>query len=480
MKNVSVIIGTAGHVDHGKTTLIKALTGTDTDRLREEKERQLSIDLGFAPFELPGGRIAGVVDVPGHEKFMRNMLAGISGIDLVLLVVDAQEGIMPQTMEHLDVLKILGVREGIIVVTKIDLVEEEWLELMCEEIGDQLLGHPLADAPIIPVSAVTGQGIDELIELIDELVGRVEDHSVDEPFRLPVDRSFHLTGFGTVITGTLLRGEITKDSKVQLLPQRREVRVRQLQVHGQEVERAQAGQRVALNLSNITPDEIPRGTEVVEPGYYQATRLLDVRLKLLEDFDRVLENRTRVHLHIGTNVVLARVLLLDRDELLPGQEAFAQLKLEEEVVAHFQDRFIIRFYSPVYTIGGGRVLEPEPQPHRRFQEDVLVELELLASGRPEDLVVQQLFKWGMLKPAEISRHTGYSPGKIEEMAGQLEEAGKILKLGQYYLHPQVGRKWSDKLLSFLEEYHEKYPLRSGVSKAELQQIFPDRLSREAR
>lgn len=479
MENVSVIIGTAGHVDHGKTTLIKALTGVDTDRLEEEKARKLSIDLGFAPFRLPGGRIAGVIDVPGHEKFMRNMLAGVAGMDLVLLVIDAQEGVMPQTREHLDVLKILGINRGIIILTKIDLVEDEWLELMKEEVREELAGYPLADAPMVAISAVTGEGLEELKDLIDRMVEEVEPHSLNTPFRLPVDRSFHLSGFGTIVTGTLVAGSIKSGSQVQLLPQDRYVRVRQIQVHGKEVEEARAGQRVALNLSNISPGEIPRGTEVVEPGYYHSTSLIDVQLQLLENFDRKLKNRARVHLHLGTNVVLARVLLLDRNELLPGQQGFAQLKLEKEVVAHFQDKFIIRFYSPVYTIGGGRILNPRPEPHRRFQEDVLRELSLLTGGRPQDIILQLLLKQRMLRAEDLTREIGFTDEETGKLLSRLSEEGKVIRLQNYYLHPVVAEEWQKRLKGFLKDFHASYPLRSGVPGAELRKIFPASLSGDA-
>ena len=322
-----LIIGTAGHVDHGKTVLIRALTGVDTDRLREEKKRGISIDLGFAPLELPGGRLAGIVDVPGHERFIHNMLAGAAGMDLVLLVVDATEGVMPQTKEHLQILQLLGLEKGIVVITKTDLVDEEWQELIQEEISAELEGTFLADAPIHAVSAFTGEGIDELKERISSATLELSPRDSSGPLRLPVDRSFTIAGFGTVITGTLFRGSVREGDRVEIVPSGLEARVRNIQVHERNRQEARAGQRVALNLAGIEKAEVRRGNVIASPGYYQPTKLLDASLSLLPGAPRPLKNLDPVHLFLGTARVVARLLLLDCDELRPGEKCFVQCRL---------------------------------------------------------------------------------------------------------------------------------------------------------
>ncbi|MEW5786082.1 MAG: selenocysteine-specific translation elongation factor, partial [Bacillota bacterium] len=319
-----LIIGTAGHVDHGKTVLVRALTGVDTDRLREEKERGISIDLGFAPFRLPGGRLAGVVDVPGHERFIHNMLAGAAGMDLVLLVVDANEGVMPQTREHLNILQLLGIQKGIIVITKIDLVEEEWRELVQEEIKEELQGTFLEGAPVTAVSALKGEGLEELKELIDDLTREVASRDTTAPLRLPVDRAFSVPGFGTVITGTLFQGTVRAGDTVAVLPPGVEARVRNIQVHDHDVKEARAGQRVALNLSGLEKERVQRGSVVTHPGSYRQTALLDTAVSLLPAAPRPLKNMDPVHFFLGTARTTARMLLLDRDELKPGEKSLAQ------------------------------------------------------------------------------------------------------------------------------------------------------------
>jgi len=329
------IIGTAGHVDHGKTMLIKALTRVDTDRLKEEKERGISIDLGFAFLNLPGGKIAGIVDVPGHERFLKNMLAGIGGIDMVLLIIAADEGIMPQTREHLDIIQLLQIKKGIVVLTKIDLVENDWLKLIQEEVNDFLKGTVLENAPVTAVSSLTGQGLEELLGEINKVAETVEEKSLFGPMRLPIDRVFSITGFGTVVTGTLVSGRIKVGEPVEILPGRLTSRVRFLQVHGEKVTTADAGQRVAVNITGIDVAQVNRGNVLAAPGNFNSSYYLDVKLQLLKSATKALKNRARVRLYLGTAEVLGRVILLDRDELKPGEEAYAQLKLEEEAVCKF-------------------------------------------------------------------------------------------------------------------------------------------------
>lgn len=328
-----VIIGTAGHIDHGKTTLIRALTGRNTDRLKEEQKRGISIELGFTYFDLPSGKRAGIIDVPGHEKFIKNMLAGVMGIDIVLLVVAADEGVMPQTSEHLAILNLLGIEKGFVVITKSDLVDEEWLELVKEDVTDEIRGTFLEGAPIIPVSSTKGTGIEEVIELIDELTLKLEDREVDDMPRLPVDRVFSISGFGTIVTGTLLSGKLNTGDEIQVFPGNKIGRIRSLQVHDEDTSTAYAGQRVAINIAGLKKDEVDRGDVVAPVDSMRETLMLDVKVKLIKGIERSIENRTRLRIYIGAKEALCRIILLDKDVLNPGEEAYAQLRLEEEIVA---------------------------------------------------------------------------------------------------------------------------------------------------
>ena len=366
-----VIIGTAGHVDHGKTVLVKALTGTDTDRLAEEKRRGITIEPGFARLDWPDGTQAGIVDVPGHEKFIKNMLAGAGGIDLAMLVIAADEGVMPQTVEHLDILSLLGVQGGLVVLTKAELVDDDWLELVRGQALELTEGTFLEGAPILSVSAVTGQGIPELRDALYRLVQEAREKSALAPFRLPIDRVFSVDGFGTVVTGTLTEGAVQVGDAVELVPSGLQSRVRTLQVHGESVDAAYAGQRAALNLTNLQKSEIRRGDAAVRPGSARSSRMLDVRLRCLRNAKRTVLNGSQVHLYHGTSVHLAKAVLLERDELRPGESCLAQLRLTEPMAVKQGDRFVIRFYSPVETIGGGTVLDPRPLRHKRHDLAVL-------------------------------------------------------------------------------------------------------------
>ncbi len=472
-----VIVGTAGHVDHGKTTLIRSLTGVDTDRLREEKERELTIDLGFAPFDLPNGRRVGVIDVPGHEKFMGNMLAGIGGIDLVLLVIDANEGFMPQTREHLEVISLLKIKKAIVVLTKIDTVDPEWLDLVEEEIREELADTRYSDSDIVRVSALKGIGLDELKQKIMEIVETLEAKDSGAPLRLPIDRSFKIKGFGTVITGTLLTGTVKKDQHVEILPQGLTTRIRNIEVHNQNVEKAYAGQRVALNLAGIEKDEVSRGSIVVQPGFFKPTNRLDVELELLPDFPHLLKHASRVHFHLGTSEVLAKVFLLTKKELLPGEKGLAQLELAEEIVAHFQDLFIIRFYSPVRTMGGGRILNVNPGFYRKYREPQMAELRLLAGGSQKDLVLQRILHYGIISHTELIKEAKLAEETMTELIGQLLSEEMIFELGEGYLISFAKyREWKERLLNTAQAFHKKYHLKPGISKAELKYVLPEELS----
>lgn len=475
-----LIIGTAGHVDHGKTVLIKALTGVDTDRLREEKKRGISIDLGFAPLELPGGRLAGVVDVPGHERFIHNMLAGAAGMDLVLLVIDAAEGMMPQTREHLQILQLLGVRQGIIVITKVDLVDAEWRDLVVEEVASELKGTFLEGAPVRAVSAYTGEGIVSLRDLIASLTRDLTPRDSSGPLRLPVDRSFTIDGFGTVITGTLFRGSVQTGDRVEIVPPGLEARVRNIQVHDHDIQKALAGQRVALNLANIEKSEVRRGGVIASPGYYQTTRLLDASLELLQGAPRPLKNLDPVHFFLGTARVVAQLQLLDCDELLPGGKAMVQCRLHHPLVADRGDRFIIRSYSPMTTIGGGRVLDPAPSRHRRFRRDSFahlhdLELESVAGG-DEAFIIRKLEELLIADPSRLARETRQEEGRLRDVLQDLTGRGALSRLGESYLLRRLYDEWERLLLHRLEEYHERHSLLPGISKAVLKAALPGSLN----
>ncbi|GAB6157791.1 selenocysteine-specific translation elongation factor [Desulfotomaculum varum] len=467
-----IVIGTAGHVDHGKTQLIKTLTGTDTDRLKEEKERGISIELGFAQLKLPSGKQAGIVDVPGHERFIKNMLAGVGGIDLVLLVIAADEGVMPQTREHLDIIQLLQVNKGIVVITKTDLVDDEWLAMVTEEIKEFLRPTVLSQAPLVPVSALTGQGIPRLLQYIDKLVDDTEERNSGGQLRLPVDRVFSITGFGTVVTGTLRTGTITVGDSVQIMPQGLVSRVRSLQVHGRKVEQARAGQRTAVNLTGVEVEQIKRGSVLVTPGSVKPSHRMDVRLLLLANAPKELKNRARVRLYLGTDEILGRVRLLDREELEPGQEVYAQLELEEQAVAGKGDRFVIRSYSPMRTIGGGVILDANAPKHKRFQPAVLEALATKELGSPEELVNQFLAgRQALVSVEDIVKGTGLP---APEVAAALEKLAadrqiKVIPADQKELvvSYQVYDNWSREILSMTENYQQQYPLREGLPKEEL-------------
>ncbi len=471
-----LIIGTAGHVDHGKTVLIKALTGVDTDRLREEKERGISIDLGFAPFRLPGGRLAGIVDVPGHERFIHNMLAGASGMDLVILVVDASEGVMPQTREHLDILQILGIRNGIVVITKIDLVEEEWQELVREEIGEELKGTFLEQAPVRAVSALKGEGIEELRTLIDELTSGLEARSASGPLRLPVDRSFVIAGFGTVVTGTLIQGSVEVGERVEVVPPGIDARVRNIQVHASDVKEAHAGSRVALNLSGLEKSQVVRGSVVSNPGYYSQTSLLDVSVELLSRARRGLKNLDPVHFFLGSARSVARLLLLDCDEIRPGERALAQCRLDHPLVAERGDPFVIRSYSPMTTIGGGMVLDPYPARHRRFRTQVIERLQELrqapSAGGDAAFVRGKLKEMTVAEDKTLAKETRLALDKVRSVLDDMNARGEVEKLGSAYIISEVLDELKEKLFAELGKYHRKQPLAFGISRAHLHATLP--------
>lgn len=468
------IIGTAGHVDHGKTTLIKALTGHETDKTPEEKARGISINLGFAPFKLPDGTMAGVVDVPGHERFIHNMLAGIGGIDLVLLVVDVNEGVMPQTIEHLQILQLLSIKRGIIVLTKCDLADPEWVDIVEEEVRESVQGSFLGETLCCRVSATTGEGIAELKQTILNQLAAIPEKSSSGPVRLPVDRHFSVSGFGTVVTGTLLSGSLQAGERLELLPQRQVARVREMQVHGVRCDTARAGQRVAVNLGGVSRDDVPRGAVLATPGIFDETERLDVRLRLLPAERRKLKFRDQVHLFLGTAYAVARVILLDRDEMPAGEELLLQLYLDRPLVAHPGDRFVIRSYSPMTTIGGGVVIDARPVKHRRFRPSVMEGLRELEGG---DLgfLLQKLGSMSAPNLKGLEKITGWGRDRIEAGLTRLIQSGKVRNHADRYLAGAQEKIWREELLRRTESFHEQEPLLPGIPGATLRAALPQDL-----
>lgn len=476
MKNI--IVGTAGHIDHGKTTLIKALTGRNTDRWEEEQRRGITIDLGFTYFDLKNGDRVGIIDVPGHEKFINNMVAGVVGMDLVLLVVAADEGIMPQTREHMDILGLLGIKKSILVINKCDLVDEEWLELVEEEIQEELEGTFLEGAPVVKVSAATGQGLAELTDTIQQLMSdEVVAKDTQTIPRLPIDRAFTLSGFGTIITGTLISGTITREDVLEMYPIGKECKIRNIQVHGQNQDKCYAGQRVAINLSNVKKKEIRRGCVLAPKNSMKNTDLLDVKLKVLEDSMRILTNHERLHLYTGTSEILCRAVLLDKEQIGPGEEGLVQLRLEEEIAVKRGDRFVVRFYSPMETIGGGIVLEPNPVRKKRFDAQAIEELKKKESGSLGDVMELQIKEHGdtMITLAELAKVMAHSVDELKEYLEELKESGTIfvfpMKKDTYLWHRDSEFAVRQKIEETLQKYHSEHPYRYGMKKAEIHNTF---------
>lgn len=467
-----VIIGTAGHVDHGKTLLIKALTGIDTDRLQEEKKRGITIELGFAHLDWPDGTQAGIVDVPGHEKFIKNMLAGAGGIDLAMLIVAADDGFMPQTLEHLDILTLLGIKDGCVVITKSDVVDPEWLEMMKEEIVGRVEGTFLEGKPVHCVSAYTGQGIPELRQELHDMVQRASIKNMRVPFRLPVDRVFSVDGFGTVVTGTLIEGSMHEGDLAELIPSGAATRIRNLQVHGKDVDTAYAGQRVAVNLAGLKKTDVKRGDAVAKPGSVRTSRMLDVRLQNLKGSNRVIQNDSQVHLYHTSQVQLAKVVLLDRDALNPGDSCYAQLRLSDPISTKSGDRFVIRFYSPLETIGGGVILDDSPVRHKRFQQPVLEALKIKESGSGGDRVIQVLTEFGTELPdaAKLAAKLRLDEEDVSKAVQELCARGRAVEPleGRYASAAVMDKTW-DTCREILAGYHKQNPLHAGMKEAEVRQ-----------
>jgi selenocysteine-specific elongation factor len=470
------VLGTAGHVDHGKTALIKALTGVDTDRLKEEKKRGITIELGFASLALPSGQTLGIVDVPGHEKFIKNMVSGAAGIDLVMMVIAADEGIMPQTKEHLYICSLLGISKGIVALTKTDMVEKEWLDLVQSEITEFLQGTFLEGAPVVLVSAIKQEGLTDLIKAIDTTVSKINEKTDDGIFRLPVDRVFTMKGFGTVVTGTLVSDHIKTGEEVEILPGDIAARIRGIQVHNQSVEDAWAGQRTAINLQGVEKSIIGRGNVLVRPKTVWPSQRLDVFVEFLASNSKSLKNKALVRLHTGTSEIIARITLLDKDELAPGQKAFAQLVLANKDVIVSGDRFVLRSYSPITTIGGGQIIDPLPSKHRRQNEKIIAALNVLQSGSlPEKIsIIMERTGFSGINLRGLNFRLGVNTKKIREALEGLLSNKKAILLDSEdttvisaFFYNQLEELISKNLAA----YHKKNPLQMGISKEQLKETL---------
>ncbi|SFM42717.1 selenocysteine-specific translation elongation factor SelB [Thermodesulforhabdus norvegica] len=464
-----VILGTAGHIDHGKTSLIRALTGIDTDRLKEEKERGITIELGFAHFNLPNGIKVGIVDVPGHEKFVHHMVSGATGMDMVALLVAADEGVMPQTREHLDICRLLNISRGLVVLTKIDLVDDpDWLELVKEDIREAVKGTFLEGSPIVPVSAKTGEGLQKLVKVISDIAVSVPERPSSGPFRLPVDRVFTMKGFGTVVTGTSNTGRLHVGDPLMVYPSRRLTRARSLQSHGEPVEEVGPGMRTAINLQGLEKSEVRRGDVVAPPDALIPTNLVDVELLLLPSAPRKLKHGDRVRFHTGTVEIIATVALLGTDQVKPGDSAYAQLILEEPTAVLAGDRFIVRSYSPVITIGGGSILNPLPKKHKRKARlRAAAELQSLASSTPSGRILWHIRSsdYKGLTYRELGVRTACFGERLHSLIDRLEKEGAIKIIDRekgLFIASENISSAKNICLEKIREYHARHPLKSGI------------------
>ncbi|MGZ3648909.1 MAG: selenocysteine-specific translation elongation factor [Syntrophales bacterium] len=466
------IIGTAGHVDHGKTALIKAITGIDTDRLKEEKERGISIELGFASLNLPDGRTFGIVDVPGHERFIRNMVSGASGIDMVIMVIAADEGVMPQTREHLHICSLLGIKKGLVALTKADMVADEWLDLVKDDVHEFLKGTFLEASPVVPVSSITGAGIEELLDALGRVAADIQGESDAGIFRLPVDRTFTMKGFGTVVTGTLISGDIELGEDVEILPPGVTAKVRGIQIHNQSATVAEAGQRTAINLQGVEKDTIARGDVLARPRTLKPSMRLDICMEYLSNNSRKLKNRNLVRFHVGTNEVIGRIILLDREDVEPGAKASAQVVLESPIVAMARDRFVIRSYSPVTTIGGGMIVDPLPKKHKGKSDRVNHEIDLLHDGSDTERAGIILERSGIegIGISELEMRTGIHQSILKDILGTLSSKKQVVVVDtdeSRIVSASIYQNLQDRILLEMRAYHERYPLKEGISKEEL-------------
>jgi selenocysteine-specific elongation factor len=474
-----VILGTAGHIDHGKTSLIRAVTGIDTDRLKEEKARGITIELGFAWLDLPDGQRVGIVDVPGHEKFVKNMVAGATGIDVVALIIAADEGVMPQTKEHLDICNLLGVKHGLVVLTKTDMVDEEWLELVTDDVRTFLQGSFLEDAPVLPVSSVTGLGVSEFVEVLGTLCHSVPDRSDKGLFRLPVDRVFSMKGFGTVITGSLVSGKIRVGENIVIAPSGIESKVRGIQIHNEPVDEASAGVRTAVNFQGLDRTSVKRGDVLARVNTLKPSYMVDVVLEYIGFQKKPLKNRTKVRVYSGTSELEGYVILLDRDELHAGERAAAQLRLDAPVSVVRDDRFVIRSYSPIRTIGGGYVIDPFPKKHKRHRDSVMAHLHVLAEGDTNKIITHHISYTGLAGAsfADLLIMTNLSEKELGQELQNLLSRQVIIQVdreNRVFVHASRFEELKQKAVALLGAYHKEHPLKAGMIK----EVFKAQLPRD--
>jgi selenocysteine-specific elongation factor len=472
-----IILGTAGHIDHGKTSLIKAVTGVNTDRLKEEQLRGITIELGFASMDLPSGRHIGIVDVPGHEKFVKNMVAGATGIDMVVMVIAADEGVMPQTREHMEICVLLGIQHGLIALTKTDLVDEEWLELVMEDIESFVQGTFLEGQPIVPVSSATGEGISGFIDALDKLNAAVPDRLQSNLFRLPVDRVFTMKGFGTVITGSLLSGQIRVGDSVMLYPSMISSKVRGIQVHSQSVEEAGAGLRTAINFQGLEKASVNRGEVLSTPGALKPSYMVDVSLHYLKSNQKPVKNRSLVRFHTGTSEIMGNLILLDREDLKPGEDTIAQVRLDTAVAVVRDDRYVLRSYSPVRTIGGGMVLNPIPQKHKRLKPEIMEGLKGLLENDPENIIAYHVNDSGIkgVSFSDLAIMSNLSSKQLETNVQALMSRKEILQIDKerrIFVHQNCFNALQTDTHFYLQKYHTTFPLKAGMPKEELRSKLP--------
>ncbi len=471
-----VILGTAGHVDHGKTSLIRALTGIDTDRLKEEKERGITIELGFAFLDLPCGHRLGIVDVPGHEKFVKNMVAGAAGMDLVAFIIAADEGIMPQTREHFEICRLLGIRRGLIVITKKDMVEPDWLELVTEDVREFFADSFLEEAPLLAVSSATGEGIEAVKNTLDSLVSTADFSEPQGPFRLPVDRVFSMKGFGTVITGTAMSGRIQTGAEIMFYPGRTKGKIRGIQVHGQETQEVEAGHRTAINIQGLEKEAVSRGQVAGAVDCLQPSYLLDARFFYLDTLQKNYKNRNRVRVHLGTAEIMGRIVLLDAEELAPGSEADVQLLLEEQAGCWPGDRFVVRSYSPVHTIGGGVILNGAPRKRKRFRPENRKIFATLRHNDPEEIALLHIEESGYngITFDRLAVRMGIFGNRLKKIIQQPLSSRRIIRIGQEgqrMVAATVYERLAAKLRDALAQYHRENPLKAGLPKEELRALL---------
>ena len=474
-----VILGTAGHIDHGKSTLVKALTGTDPDRLKEEKERGITLDLGFASLDLPGGNRLGIVDVPGHEGLIKNMLAGVGGIDIVMLVIAADEGIMPQTREHLAICDLLHVKKGLIALTKTYAVEKAWLALVKDEVREFVHGTFLEKSPIVPVSSKTGENLPVLVQELAKLAAEVTPKSSNGILRLPIDRVFTMKGFGTVITGTLLSGTISTDQEVEILPGGITTKVRGIQSHNQAVQRGVAGQRTAVNLQGVEKDQLSRGDSIVSAGFFLPTKTLDAKLDLLKQAPRGLKTGSRIRFYNTTQEAIGRITVLGANTLAPGEAAFVQLRFEQPVIVQHGDRYILRFYSPMETLGGGMVLDPHPRRHKQKTiQESLRDLGALEKGTTEERLALFISGKGIsgMEEAGIIGTIAADRQEITSALSSLAQKKTIMRVDTLSVHASHLAALEKKVLDLIAHYHKDNPLKPGIDKEELKGALRMRLS----